>query len=259
MGKDVESTDLNYIPKGDFKSIITSLIPNWKVTCDALMKITAFRKTFKSFNLNHAYKSTYNIGNYESITDWTSMYGIDNYGISGTNDDYNNISSRYDVSSVSITENFSPLFGVDASLKNSLSMKFEVKKSRTVQLDIPGNQILESSSMEYVFGSGYRFDDIGMIIKVGKSQKKVKNDLNLRADVGFKNTDAYIRVIDDEYSQLSSGLKSLTLKFSADYVLSERLNIKLYYDCKSSTPKVSDGYPTVSHDFGIALKINLTH
>ena len=259
MGKDIESTDLNYIPKGDFKSIVTSLIPNWKVTCDALMKITAFRKTFKSFNLNHAYKSTYNIGNYESITDWTSMYGVDNYGISGTNEDYNNISSRYDVSSVSITENFSPLFGVDASLKNSLSMKFEVKKSRTVQLDIPGNQILESSSMEYVFGSGYRFDDIGMIIKVGKSQKKVKNDLNLRADVGFKNTDAYIRIIDDEYSQLSSGLKSLTLKFSADYVLSERLNIKLYYDCKSSTPKVSDGYPTVSHDFGIALKINLTH
>jgi cell surface protein SprA len=76
--------------------------------------------------------------------------------------------------------------------------------------------------------------------------------------VSYKNTDAFIRVIDDEYSQMSSGLKSLTVKFSADYVLSERLNVKLYYDCKSSTPKVSDGYPTVTNDFGIALKINLT-
>ena len=178
--------------------------------------------------------------------------------INGENEEFNYITSKYDVNSVSISEQFSPLFGVDASLKSSLSFKFELKKSRTIQLDIPGNQILESNSIEYVIGSGYRFDDIGMIIKIGKSQKKVKNDLNLRGDISFKNTDAYIRVIDDEYSQLSSGLRSLSLKLSADYVLSERLNVKLYYDCKSSTPKVSDGFPTTTSDFGIAFKINLT-
>jgi cell surface protein SprA len=259
MDEDAELVDLNCVPKGDFKSIITSLIPNWKVSCDALMRIPGIKKKFRSFNINHAYKSTYNIGSYESLTDWTSLYGVDDYGILGENEGYNNIATQYDVTSVNITEQFSPLIGVDASLKNSLTFKFEVKKSRTVQLDIPGNQIFESGSMEYVFGSGYRFDDIGMIIKVDdKKKKKVKNDLNLRADVSYKNTDAFIRVIDDEYSQMSSGLKSLTVKFSADYVLSERLNVKLYYDCKSSTPKVSDGYPTVTNDFGIALKINLT-
>lgn len=258
MDKNASTTDLNYVPEANVKSMITSLIPNWKLTCDALMKIPAIKKKFKSFNINHTYKSTYNIGTYESLTDWTSMYGNDVYGISGENEDFNYITSKYEVNTVSISEQFAPLFGVDASLKNSLSFKFEVKKSRNIQLDIPGNQILESGSMEYVFGSGYRFDDIGMIIKVGKNQKKVKNDLNLRGDVGFKNTDAYIRVIDDEYSQLSSGLRSLTIKLSADYVLSERLNVKLYYDCKSSTPKVSDGYPTVTNDFGIAFKINLT-
>lgn len=259
MDKDIESVDLNYIPKGDFKSIISSLVPNWKVTCDALMRIPGIKKKFRSFNINHAYKSTYNIGAYESLSEWKTLYGVDDYGIIGENEEYNNVASQYDVTSVNITEQFSPLIGVDASLKNSLTLKFEVKKSRTIQLDVPGNQIFESGSMEFVFGSGYRFDDIGMIIKVDdKKKKKVKNDLNLRADVSYKNTDAFIRVIDDEYSQMSSGLKSLTIKLSADYVLSERLNVKLYYDCKSSTPKVSDGYPTVTNDFGIALKINLT-
>lgn len=258
MGRDLKTSDMDYLPSGDFRSIVSALVPNWRITCDALMKISGMKKVFKSFNLNHAYKCTYNIGSYESLTDWTSMYGVDGYGISGENEEFNNITSQYDVTSVSMTEQFAPLFGFDASLKNSLSFKFEVKKSRTAQLDIPGNQILESGSMEYVVGTGYRFDDIGMIIKVGKSQKKVSNDLNLRADVSYKNTDAYIRVIDEEYSQLSSGLKSLSMKFSADYVLSERLNVKLYYDVKSSTPKVSDGYPTVTHDFGIAFKINLT-
>ena len=257
MDRDVNTTSLNFIPEGNVKGILTALIPNWKVTCDALMKINSIKKKFKSFNLNHTYKSTYNIGNYESLTDWNHLYGSE-YGINGENEEFNYITSKYDVNSVSISEQFSPLFGVDASLKSSLSFKFELKKSRTIQLDIPGNQILESNSIEYVIGSGYRFDDIGMIIKIGKSQKKVKNDLNLRGDISFKNTDAYIRVIDDEYSQLSSGLRSLSLKLSADYVLSERLNVKLYYDCKSSTPKVSDGFPTTTSDFGIAFKINLT-
>ncbi|MEE0912458.1 MAG: cell surface protein SprA [Paludibacteraceae bacterium] len=259
FGRSAHNVDLNYIPSGTFKSIITSLIPNWKITCDAFMWIPAIKKHFKAFNINHTYKSTYNIGPYESLTDWSNnVYGSDIYGTAGEFEEFNNISSRYDVLGVSINEQFSPLIGLDASMKNSLSMKFEIKKSRTAQLDIPGNQILESSSLEFVVGSGYRFDDIGMILNIGEKQKKFKNDLNLRADIGFKNTDAYIRVIDEEYSQLSSGLRSFTLKFSADYLFSERLNIKLYYDCKSSNPKVSEGFPTITNDFGIAFKINLT-
>lgn len=259
MKKDPNDVDLNYIPSGSFKSMLTSLIPNWKVSCDALMRVDKIRQKFKSFNITHAYKSTYNIGNYGSLLDWKdNLYGSDLYGTSGEYEDFNNVSSKYDVSTVSITENYSPLLGVDASLKNSLSMKAEVKKSRNIQLDIPGNQILESSSMEWVIGAGYRFDDIGMIINLGKQQKKVKNDLNLRGDVSFKNTDAFIRIIDEAYSQMSSGLRSLSIKLSADYVFSERLNIKLYYDLKSSTPKVSEGFPIVTTDFGIAFKINLT-
>ncbi len=259
MKKSASDVDLNFIPSGSFKSMITSLIPNWKVTCDALMRIEGIKKTFKSFNLNHAYKSTYEIGPYRSLLEWKdNIYGSDQYGTCGEYEDFNNVSSQYDVTSVSINEQFSPLFGVDASLKNSLSMKFEFKRSRNAQLDIPGNQILESSSKELVIGSGYRFDDIGMIINLGKQQKKIKNDLNVRGDLSFKNTDAFIRIIDEAYSQLSSGLRALSLKLSADYVFSERLNIKIYYDCKSSTPKVSEGFPIITSDFGIAFKINLT-
>lgn len=259
MKKNASDVDLNFIPSGSFKSMITSLIPNWKVTCDALMRIEGIKKTFKSFNLNHAYKSTYEIGPYRSLLEWKdNIYGSDQYGTCGEYEDFNNVSSQYDVTSVSINEQFSPLFGVDASLKNSLSLKFELKRSRNAQLDIPGNQILESSSKELVIGSGYRFDDIGMIINLGKQQKKIKNDLNVRGDLSFKNTDAFIRIIDEAYSQLSSGLRALSLKLSADYVFSERLNIKIYYDCKSSTPKVSEGFPIITSDFGIAFKINLT-
>ena len=259
MQKDAKSVDLKYVPSGNFKSMMTSLIPNWKITCSSLMRLEPIKKSFKSFNVNHSYKSTYSLGPYGSLLEWTNnLYGSDYYGTSGEYEDFNNVTSKYDVSSVSINEQFSPLIGIDASLKNSLSLKCEFKRSRNVQLDIPGNQILESSSKELVIGSGYRFDDIGMIINLGKQQKKIKNDLNVRGDLSFKNTDAYIRIIDEAFSQLSSGLRALSLKLSADYVFSERMNIKLYFDCKSSTPKVSEGFPIITTDFGIAFKINLT-
>jgi cell surface protein SprA len=89
-------------------------------------------------------------------------------------------------------------------------------------------------------------------------QKNIKNDLNLRLDLSYKNTDAYIRKIEDEYSQLSNGITSFIIKFSADYVCSSRLNIRFYYDRTASTPKVSSSYPTVTSDFGIGLKLLLS-
>ena len=82
--------------------------------------------------------------------------------------------------------------------------------------------------------------------------------MNLRVDLSWKNTDAYIRVIEDEYSQLRSGLKTIIIKFSAEYVFSEMLNIRFYYDRTASTPKVSQGYPTVNTDFGLGFRFLLT-
>ena len=58
----------------------------------------------------------------------------------------------------------------------------------------------------------------------------------LVTDLSYKNTDAFIRKIDDAYSQLSNGLKSFIIKFSAEYVFSQQLNIRFFYDRTASTP-----------------------
>lgn len=252
-GQSASSVSLDLLPN------VLAILPNWKVTYDGISRLPYIRDHFKSVNLNHAYKCTYNVNAFASQTNWTPV--VSNYGYSVCEDysDFDVVAGEDYIGSVNINEAFNPLFGVDASLKNSLSFKVEFRKSRTAQLDVPGNQIVESYSKEYVFGTGYRIDDFGMIINLNNNkQKKVKNDLNLRLDISFKNTDAYIRVIDEEYSQLSNGLKSFIIKFSAEYVFSEMLNIRFYYDRTASTPKVSQGYPTVNSDFGLGFRFLLT-
>jgi cell surface protein SprA len=233
---------------------IFSMLPNWRVSYDGLSRLDFIKKYFKSVNINHAYRSTYNIGSFSSIANWES--GLGDYGYIP---ETNLVSSPYYIESVNINEAFSPLIGMDASLHNSLLFKLEFRRSRNAQLDIPGNQIVESYSNEYVIGSGYRIDDFGMIIRLNNNQqKKIKNDLNIRVDISYKVTDAFIRKIDEAFSQLSNGLNSFVIKISADYVFSEKLNIRLFYDRTATTPKVSQGYPTTNTNFGIGFRFLLT-
>ncbi|MBR6103514.1 MAG: cell surface protein SprA [Paludibacteraceae bacterium] len=253
-GSSPSSQKLDLLPN------IWSMLPNWRVSVDLLSRWEYMQNYLKSLTLSHAYKCTYNVNSYSSLTDWTDLGG--GYGeVAGTSPELDNgyFSTQYTVDNVNINESFSPLLGAEATLKNSLMLKAEVKRSRTNSLDVNALQVVESYSNEYVFGAGYRLDDFGAIVRLSNNkQKTIKNDLNLRLDVSYKLTDAYIRKIEDMYSQLSSGINSFIIKFSADYVVSSRLNVRFYYDRTASTPKVSTSYPMVSSDFGIGVKILLS-
>ena len=253
-GRDAKKSKLDLLPD------VFTILPNWRVSVDLLSRLSVLQPHLKSLNLKHAYKCTYNVNSYYSIADWSEIAG--GYGeVAGTSIELDNgyYASEYAVDNVNINESFSPLIGVDATLNNSLMLKAEVKKSRTDGLDVAALQVVESYSDEYVFGAGYRIDDFGAIVHLANGKSKtVKNDLNLRLDLSYKNTDAYIRKIEDVYSQLSSGLTSFIIKFSADYVVSSRLNVRFFYDRTASTPKVSSSYPIINSDFGIGLKLLLS-
>ena len=58
--------------------------------------------------------------------------------------------------------------------------------------------------------------------------------------------------------ELTSGQKITTLKFTADYVLSERFNLQVYYDRTVNSPYISTSYPTKTSDFGVSFRFSLT-
>jgi len=234
---------------------ISSMQPNWRVNFEGLSKIPFIRRYFKSINLSHAYTSTYDVGSYN--TNLTYQEGDD--GFSLIRDMADNYLPLYEANSISINEQFNPLINVDMIWKNSFSTSFEIKRTRNLILSLSNAQLTEVASNEMIFGLGYRFDNFGMIIGSGSRQKKYNSDLNLRADLSIRKNNTIIRKIVEEVDQLTSGQKVVTLKFSADYVLSNRFNLRLYYDRIVNTPYVSLSYPTQTTEFGASVRFTLAN
>ncbi|MRT92337.1 cell surface protein SprA [Ancylomarina sp. 16SWW S1-10-2] len=232
---------------------ITKMMPNWRVTFDGLSKIPLVKRYFKSINVNHSYTSTYNIGSYNNNLDYSS----DEYGFSDKFDLIGDFLPIYEANSVSINEQFNPLINIDMMWKNNFSTTFEIKRTRNLILSLSNTQLTEVASSEFVFGMGYRFDNLGLIIGSGSGQKKFNSSLNLRGDLSIRKNSTIIRKIVDEVDQLTSGQKVVTIKMSADYVLSNRLNLRLYYDRIVNEPYVSLSYPTTTTEFGVSVRFTL--
>lgn len=168
-------------------------------------------------------------------------------------------SSAYDISSVSITEAFSPLIGLNLAMKNSLSLKFEYRKQRNLALNVTSVQLTEGHSDEFVVGGGYTIKNLNFIAK-NKSgvQKKVSNDLKLSVDLSYKNVVTLLRKVEEGITQASTGNKVFTIKIAADYVLSQKINLQLFYDHQGTMPLISSSYPVKSDNVGINIKLMLT-
>jgi cell surface protein SprA len=161
-----------------------------------------------------------------------------------------------DISSVSISEQFSPLIGLDMTWINDFETRVELKSSRNLALSLTNNQLSEVLSNEMVFGLGYRFTRMDLIIKTKKSQKAYSNDLNIRADLSFRKNKTVLRKIAEDEDQLTAGTRNITLKTTADYQLSDRFQLRLYYDKVLNNP-FKGGFNTSTTNFGVSFRFTL--
>ncbi|NOR86443.1 MAG: cell surface protein SprA, partial [Bacteroidales bacterium] len=161
-----ETIPLNYFPVIPF--------PNWRITYKGLSKIPALRKIFKNVTITHSYRSAYSIGSYVSNVEFEDIREMGHPSALNANGDFIN---QYDMSLLSISEQFSPLIKLDMTWNNSLLTNLEFKKSRNLSLSFVNNQLTEVASNEYVFGVGYRIKNVKFSIKTlgSKGTKKQMN------------------------------------------------------------------------------------
>ena len=254
-GRDANKMDLN--PFLGFLKIL----PNWSVTFDGLGKLPWIRDQFKSVTLTHAYTCKYAIGSFGSYSTWVGADGSNKQlgFVRDVTNDAPRPSSAYDISNVTITEAFSPLIGLNMTMKNSLSFKTEYRKQRNLALNVTSVQLTEGHTNEFVVGAGYTIKNLNFITKKKDGgQKKVSNDLKLQVDVSYKDVKMLLRKIEEGITQASSGNKVLGIKISADYVLSQKINLQLFYDHQGTTPLISSSYPVKADNVGLNIKLMLT-
>ncbi|MBQ2165038.1 MAG: cell surface protein SprA, partial [Muribaculaceae bacterium] len=250
-GKDASKVNLDPFPG------IKSILPNWRVTYDGLSRIPAVKKIFKSLTLTHAYQCTYSVGSFSSYTDWITIgEGLGFTADALTGNPIPN--SPYNISSVSITEKFAPLIGVNATLKNDLTFNMEYRDSRTLALNISSLQLVETLQKSFVIGASYKIANFNSVLKIKKKQQGVNNDLTLNFNLQLNNNTALIRKIDVNTTQATSGTRTLGINFSANYVMSKRITLGAFFDHQVNTPLVSTtSYPTTNTNYGISVNVSL--
>ena len=173
-------------------------------------------------------------------------------------------SSKYNISTVSINESFSPLIGIDVTTNNNLTVGGKFIQSRILNLSLTAIQMVETYSQEIAVNVGYKI--LGTKLFGGgkkankeKNNKSKGNDINLRADFSYKNTSSICRSIDKGTTQATSGNKSFNYSFTADYAFNKMLTFSLYFDRQTTIPLIStSSYPTTTMDFGVSMKFSLT-
>lgn len=250
-GENASKVPLDYMPK------IPNL--NWRITYDGLTKFKLISHYLRKITLSHSYRSTFNIGAY--TTNLSYSEGDDGYNWVREdlqkNSDFNFIPER-EIATVSINEMFAPLAGIDMTLKNGLIAKIEFKRSRNLTFSLSNNQLTEMNTKEYVFGTGYRFKNVEINITSGGNTHNFKSDVNIRADLSIRDNYTIIRKLMEEGDQFIGGQTNTSLKLSADYMLSDRFQLRLFFDKVINAPKISNNYRTANTNFGISVKFTLT-
>lgn len=236
-GQDANSYTLQKFPK--------TPKPNWRITYTGLTNIKWIKDRFKSVNLTSGYRSVYTVGSYN-----TNLLYEEGQDVRDVNGD---ILPEIQILQVGISEQFSPLFKIDVTMNNSISANFEIKRDRTLNLSFANNQLTEIKGNEIVVGSGYRIPNVRFKV----NGKTLKSDLDLKADVSIRRNRTIIRKIEEETNQITTGQTVVTIKISADYAISKRFNLRLFFDRIVNNYDVSSAFPTSNTQVGVTARLTL--
>ena len=248
QNKDPYTVSLGLFPS------IRFIRPNWRIQYEGMVsRIPGLNRIMKSLNFTHAYRSSYTVGSFITNLNYFEQGDGFNY----VRDISSNFIAPYDFNSVSIVETFSPLINMDIMWQNDLTTRAEVKRSRNMTLSFANNQLTEILSNEYTFGFGYRFTQMDLIIKTKNSQRSYSNDLNLRADLSYRKNKTVLRKIVEDDNQITAGQSAFTIKTTADYMLSDRFQLRIFFDKILNNPFTSLSYPTSNTNVGVSFRFTL--
>ncbi|MBF4472205.1 cell surface protein SprA [Flavobacterium sp. HJJ] len=224
-------------------------VPNWAITYNGLMRYEFFKKTFKRFSLKQNYRASYTVNSFRSNFNYTK----DPNGL----DDSGNYYSPTIMSNVTLVEQFNPLVRIDFELKNSFKLLTQINRDRALSMSFDNNLLTEVHGVEYVVGLGYRIKDVIFSSKLADNPTGIiKSDINIKADLTYRDSQTIVRYLDYDNNQLGGGQNIWTLNTTADYSLSKNLTIIFYYNHSFSKPVISTSFPLTNISSGFTFRYN---
>ncbi len=243
------------IQSNPFRKIMPK--PNWALTYNGLSRIPGLDKIFTNVTLRHGYHSTLGMNSFNTALLFTDPfrvgYPLFRDSISGSYIPY------FLVPNITIQESFDPLIEVDVTFTNQLSTRIEFRKTRQLSLSLLDYQLAENRSTEVTFGFNWRKKGIPFLknVTIGKKGMKLDNDVTFRFDFSLRDNATANSKLDQEQAFGTAGQKIIRIAPSIDYILNNRISLKLYFEQNRNMPKISNAFPITNTRGGLQVRISL--
>jgi cell surface protein SprA len=242
------------IRSNPFSGIIPK--PNWTITYNGLSRLRGLDKIFTNFTIRHGYHSTFSMNSFNTALLFADPFRV---GYPSFVDPLTgNYIPYFLVPNITIQEAFDPLIELDVTFTNQLTTRFEYKKSRTLSLSLIDYQLAENRSTEVTFGFQWRRKGMPLIKKLPFMKGKLDNDVTFKFDFSLRDDATANSKLDQNQSFGTAGQKVIRIAPSIDYIVNNRVSVKLYFEQNRNIPKISNAFPITNTRGGLQVRISLT-
>lgn len=247
--------------------------PNWRVTYNGLAKLEGLKKIFASVNITHGYRSLLNVNSFVTDLDFDANNPFK------LNPTANNYFAEFEIPDLVISEQLSPLIGIDVRTRNDVTARIDFKKSRNLALNFRDYQLSETKTSEFTIGFGYRAKGVVIPFLEGLQRATSNNansdnrggrnnrnntapqgnDMNFKFDFSFRDDVTVNHLIDQDNSVVTRGLRTIRISPSIDYVLNQQLTLRLFFDQSRTIPKTSQSFPITNTQAGLTIRFSLAN
>ncbi|MBO9694448.1 cell surface protein SprA [Chryseobacterium sp.] len=232
-------------------------LPNWRITYSGLKNIPMISGQFTKFDILHAYTATYTATGIQSNVDYHDNPNGYYQTVDGAGNVIKNAGDKinpYTFAQVGYVESFSPLIGVDVTMRNNMQFGLQYNRTRMMVLGLVNQTLTEDANTEYVVRLGYivRNFRLGTANIRGRGTRGKGSDLNIRGDISLRDSKTSIMNILLNDAQVTGGQRLMNIKLSADYNVSENLNLRVFYEQMTSKYKISTAFPLSTIRAGIS-------
>jgi cell surface protein SprA len=162
----------------------------------------------------------------------------------------------YVISQVLITEQFSPLIGINVRTKGRLTIRADYKTKRDLALNVSNAQVTEVSQKDVSFELGYTKNNMRLPIKSQGRTIVLKNDVTFRVNLTVSDNKTIQRKI-EEQNTVTSGNLNYQLRPNINYIVNQKLSIQMYYERTINDPAVSNAFRRATTRFGAQVRFSL--
>jgi len=207
-------------------------LPNWRISLSGLEKLPFFNLFAKSASLEHAYSSTYASTYTHAASD-----------------------SVRQIQSSTITEQLSPLVGLNITWKFGISSSFNFNQSRDISLNPGNNTISQTTSNQFSTTLNYQTRGFRLPLIGGRFQ----NSLNLAFTFAIADEEEQTFVFDSSQDLTPSGLTRISFEPRISYDLSNRVSASFFWQYSKTKPKDSGSsiYETTKQEIGFNFRVSI--